>query len=575
MKRAAIYLRVSTAEQTTRAFSDEGYSIEAQREACARKIAQLEAELAPAGEYVDRGESARSAKRPQLQALLRRLREERDLDYVIVHKLDRLARNLADHVEITLAIKAAGAELVSVVEQIDDTPLGEYMQTIFAANAQLYSANLSAEAKKGLHQKAKKGGTPGPTPLGYLNARKVVDGIELKTAEPDPDRAPHITWAFTAYASGAYTLDTLHAALVRRGLVSRQTRKYAATPVSRAHLARILRNPYYVGTVRYGGIDYEGRHEPLIDKDTFSRAQAVFSAHGAAHERDRKHHHYLKGSLVCARCGSRLTYVRAKGNGGTYAYFACIGRIRQTGCTLPYFPADDIEDAVADRYADVKFEQASAKTQQQWATHLDGVRKALDEAVSGMRRHNSRETRHQRQRIAQIKQQQERLLDAFLDDALPKTVLKEKQDALETELAQAEKLLALAERDSLELQEALHQALDLAQHCESAYGLVDRATRRQFNQALFEHFKVGQDGIEEAPLGDDFRSLTARDTPRRLRTEARTIVSSGLGSNTTLLAERAGFEPARELAPPTRLAGECLQPLGHLSATLSIVCPAS
>lgn len=335
MKRAAIYLRVSTAEQTTRAYSEEGYSIEAQREACARKIALLEADLAPGGEYVDRGESARSAKRPQLQALLHRLREHRDLDYVVVHKLDRLARNLADHVEITLAIKAAGAELVSVVEQIDDTPLGEYMQTIFAANAQLYSANLSAEAKKGLHQKAKKGGTPGPAPLGYLNVRTVLEGMEIKTVESDPDRAPHVAWAFTAYASGAYTLDTLHAALARRGLVTRQTRKYSATPVSRAHLARMLRNPYYVGTVRYGGVAYEGRHEPLIDKDTFSRVQAVLAAHGATHERDRKHQHYLKGSLVCARCGSRLTYLRAKGNGGTYAYFACIGRIRRTGCTLP------------------------------------------------------------------------------------------------------------------------------------------------------------------------------------------------------------------------------------------------
>jgi site-specific DNA recombinase len=562
MSRAALYLRVSTAEQTTRAFSEEGYSIEAQREACRRKAAQLEADVV--GEYVDRGESARSAKRPELQALLARLGGEGDLDYVIVHKIDRLARNLADHVEITLAIKAGGAELVSVVEQIDDTPLGEYMQTIFAANAQLYSANLSAEAKKGLHQKAKKGGTPGPAPLGYLNVRTVVEGIEIKTVEPDPERAPHITWAFAAYASGLYTLDRLHAKLAERGLVTRKTRKYAATPVSRAHLARILRNPYYVGTVRYGGVEYEGRHTPLVDKDTFSRVEGVLTAHGAANERNRRWHHFLKGSLVCARCGSRLTFAKAKGNGGTYEYFACIGRI-QRACTLPYAPVEATEARVAAEYAKVKFEQARADTHERWVAHLDDVRAALKQSISGLRTHNASEIRTQKRRITMIKEQQRKLLDAFLDDALSTAVLQQKQSALDRELAGAARLLKLAEQDGVELGEVLDEALDLARDCERAYGEVGPSTRRQLNQALFEGFMVDAERIDEAPLREEVRLLTNRDTPRRLRAEARTVASSGLGSNKTLLAEREGFEPSRELAPPTRLAGECLQPLGHLS----------
>ena len=562
MSRAALYLRVSTAEQTTRAFSEEGYSIEAQREACRRKAAQLEAEIA--GEYVDRGESARSANRPQLQALLARLGGEGDLDYVIVHKIDRLARNLADHVEITLAIKAAGAELVSVVEQIDDTPLGEYMQTIFAANAQLYSANLSAEAKKGLHQKAKKGGTPGPAPLGYLNIRTVVEGIELKTVEPDPERAPHITWAFAAYASGLYTLDRLHAQLAERGLVTRKTRKYAATPVSRAHLARILRNPYYVGTVRYGGVEYEGRHAALIDKDTFSRVEAVLAAHGAAHERDRKHRHYLKGSLICARCGSRLTFAKAKGNGGTYTYFACIGRI-QRACTLPYAPVEATEDRVAAEYAKVKFEQAGADTHARWVAHLDDVRDALKQSIAGLRAHNVSEIRTQKRRIGRIKEQQRKLLDAFLDDAVSGRVLAEKQAALDRELAGAERLLSLAEQDGVELGEVLGEALDLSRDCEQAYAEVDPSTRRQLNQAFFDGFMVDAERIEDAPLREEVRLLTDHETPRRLRAEARTVASSGLGSNKTLLAERVGFEPTRQLSPPTRFPVAHLKPLGHLS----------
>ena len=93
MKRAAIYLRVSTAAQAKRNREPEGDSIPAQREACLAKAAELGAEVV--------GESAKTADRLQLKALLERLKAERDLDYVIVHKVDRLARNRYDDATIT------------------------------------------------------------------------------------------------------------------------------------------------------------------------------------------------------------------------------------------------------------------------------------------------------------------------------------------------------------------------------------------------------------------------------------------------------------------------------------------
>ena len=86
---AVTYLRVSTTEQAKRGGEVEGYSIPAQREACKREAQRLEAEIA--AEFVDRGASARSANRPQLKALLTYL-EEHAVRYVIVHKIDRLAR---------------------------------------------------------------------------------------------------------------------------------------------------------------------------------------------------------------------------------------------------------------------------------------------------------------------------------------------------------------------------------------------------------------------------------------------------------------------------------------------------
>ena len=87
---AVIYLRVSTKEQAQRDGDREGYSIPAQRDACRRKATALEAAVVE--EFADRGESARSADRPELQRLLAYVRSNH-VDYVIVHKVDRLARN--------------------------------------------------------------------------------------------------------------------------------------------------------------------------------------------------------------------------------------------------------------------------------------------------------------------------------------------------------------------------------------------------------------------------------------------------------------------------------------------------
>lgn len=206
-------------------------------------------------EYVDAGASARSADRPALQALLDRLVEQRDVTYVIVHKIDRLARDRADDVAIGLAIHKAGAVLVSATESIDNSPAGTLLHGIMAAIAEFYSKNLSHEAKKGLHEKARRGGTPGYAPLGYLNGRSRVDEREVKTIELDPARAPHIAWAYETYAGGEWSITDLTAELERRGMRTRPTATRAAIPLTRSQVHRILSSVYYTGVVPYGGVE--------------------------------------------------------------------------------------------------------------------------------------------------------------------------------------------------------------------------------------------------------------------------------------------------------------------------------
>lgn len=297
MKTARSYIRVSSAGQTRRAESEEGFSIEAQRGAASGKAAQLEAVVVQ--EYVDAAESGTSANRPALMQLLADLRRE-PTDYVIVHKLDRLARKRADDVQIVAELRATGAQLISVTENIDETPTGMLLHGIMASVAEFYSLNLATEVLKGMTQKAQNGGTPSRTPLGYLNVRHMGEGREVRTVEIDPDRGPLIQWAFVAYGTGGYSIRTLLDELHRRGLTSKPTPKRPPGPVPQSVLAALLRNSYYIGTVRYRGAEYQGKHEHLIDNPTFERVQAVLTAQAAAGEKTVRHHHYLKGTVWCA-----------------------------------------------------------------------------------------------------------------------------------------------------------------------------------------------------------------------------------------------------------------------------------
>jgi recombinase len=120
-------------------------------------------------EFVDRGESARSANRPEPQKMLRYLKDAGDVDYVIVHKLDRLARNRANDVKINRAFDEASVRLISTSENIDQSPGGILLHGIMSSIDEFYSRNLANGVIKGMGEKARNGETLRKAPLGYRN----------------------------------------------------------------------------------------------------------------------------------------------------------------------------------------------------------------------------------------------------------------------------------------------------------------------------------------------------------------------------------------------------------------------
>src|SRR5262249_8045572 len=141
------------------------------------------------------------------------------IDVVIVHKLDRMARNIEDHVAIRAVLKSKGVRLVSVTENVDDSVSGKLIENIMASFAQFYSENLSTEVKKGMRQKVLNGGWPHRPPRGYMLVQR-ADGVAHEI-EIHPKDGPLMRRAFELYASGWHSMKGVAALLAREGLLSR------------------------------------------------------------------------------------------------------------------------------------------------------------------------------------------------------------------------------------------------------------------------------------------------------------------------------------------------------------------
>lgn len=484
-KRAVSYIRVSTREQAQRGGSEEGFSLPAQREANKRKAQSMGALVVK--EFADRGESARSANRPELQKMLAYLKEDGGIDYVIVHKLDRLARNRADDVEINRAFEEAGVRLVSTSENIDQTPGGMLLHGIMSSIAEFYSRNLANEVIKGMGEKARNGGTLGKAPLGYVNVRgRDEHGREVRTVALDEERAPLVRLAFTEYATGNWTVRQLADHLNTLGLSIPPTPRRPAKPITATRLHEILRHPYYKGIVTFQGVEYVGKHEPLVDNQTWQTVQAILASRRYG-ERQRIHNHFLKSTVVCGQCGARLSVQNAKNSKGTiYPYFVCARRCRLHDCAFTAVLIDVIEDRMSDLYRAIEL-SAEDRTQ---------IEHYLYDELAQIEGDKAKAVRSLTTRRTNIEDRRRRLLHAHYEGAVPLDLLKEEQAELSTELSQIERQLAAYQADAAEVRQHLTQALDLLEDCHRLYTAAPAHLKKLLNQVFFERVLVN-------PLVDD------------------------------------------------------------------------
>ena len=489
-KFAVSYLRVSTRGQAERGGGhDEGFSIPAQREANKKKAMSMGAIVGK--EFVDRGASAKSADRPQLQAMLEYVKENADrVDYVIVHKVDRLARNRDDDSDIMRTLRECGVQLVSASESIDDTPAGMLLHGIMSSIAEFYSQNLATEVKKGLGEKVKSGGTVSKAPIGYQNVRLVDDkGREERTVILDPERAPLIKLAFEEYATGNWTVADLAEHLAACGLNTRSTPRIPSQPITLKTLHKVMVNPYYKGVVTYKGIEYKGAHEALIDIETWDKVQSILASRING-ERNLKHPHFLKGSVYCAYCGERLIVSNEKKKDGTvYPYFVCNGRHskRRRDCKTKAVLIDVVEkeiEKIYDSYQlptkvriliETYLQKVIADEKQKYESELDGLK--------GQK--------------AALENKRKKLLEAHYSDAIPLDLMKTEQQKIAKELAAIDHEIDLHNITFEQISANLDMVLDIVENCGEAYRNASDTIKKLMNQAIFEKFYISNGPEDE------------------------------------------------------------------------------
>ena len=486
-KFAVSYLRVSTRDQAERGGgADEGFSIPAQRDANKKKALSMGAIVGK--EFVDRGASARSAHRPELQKMLEYIRENKDrVDYVIVHKVDRLARNRGDDIDITRVLQEADVQLVSASENIDNTPSGILLHGIMSSIAEFYSRNLATEVIKGMRGKVDKGGTPTKAPIGYKNIRDHDElGRRNSRVEVDVERAPLIKLAFEEYATGKWSLSGLAEHMSELGLATPPTPKLPSKQPNKKMLHYILMNSYYKGIVTYNGVKYPGKHSAIVDEATWDKVQEVLRSHVNG-ERVRIHEHYLKSTVYCGKCGARLIIHNAKSRSGDrYPYFVCSAKHnKRNDCKQRSLLIEEIEIKIEELYKQLSFSSQFRELAQKW----------FDSQVAKLEQEGKIQIDRLEKQKAKLEREQVKLLQAHYAEAVSLDLLKTEQERIGRALKGITSQMATYQAEYSITSANLSAALTLLDNCGRAYKLAGDYERRCFNQAVFNRIFVSDDGI--------------------------------------------------------------------------------
>ena len=458
MKEFFSYVRVSTTRQ-----GEEGVSLQQQKEAnefCAvRRAVKI-------SEVFEEQETAAKRGRPVFSKMLKLLKSGKAAG-VIMHKIDRSARNLKDWADLGELIDT-GIEVCFSSDSLDLRSRGGRLaadiQAVVAAD---YIRNLREETLKGFYGRLKQGLMPMPAPLGYLNHSKG------KTKTLDPEKAPLVRKAFELYATGAFSLDQLVKKMYSLGLRSRTGKK-----VGRNSMSLLLNRRFYLGEIeiKKTGQRFVGNHEPLVEPQLFDRVQEILM--GRYPQRSKVHDFTFRKLLSCNTCGYSLIGETHKG----FVYYRCHNK----KCPTTSVRETEIDRVLEQLFSPLQFgefekqefAEAVKEMGQKWAESKRRVEDAL------------------RADLERISLQAERLLEAYMDGMLEKQLYENKKTDLEIRRRDIERKLSNSGSIAHQSVRSLEDFLELAGDAYLLYKTASKEKKRELLQNLTSNRVVNAKSIE-------------------------------------------------------------------------------
>lgn len=485
MERAIAYIRVSTDRQAR-----DGSSLDTQERRIREYARQKQYQLIQL--FMEEGETAKTDKRPVLQAMLVFAKEHRrEIQVLIFPKIDRFSRYTEDYFYLRRYFRNLEIRIESTDERFDDSPAGRYMESILAAQAQFDNDVRAERTKSGLREAVLQG--RGIWLLrGYRRA--MLHG--RATLEPDPKKAPLIAEAFTRLASGAFESNEARRWLASRGI-----------PMPRSSFHFMIRNKAYIGVIEASGLSVRAMppYLPLVSDAVFAKAQAAIRPRKLPQTYQTDHPDFpLRGTLRC-QCGQFLTGGWAHGRSARYPYYRC------QQCRRVNLRKAIVEQAYADQLA-------------QFSGRLDLTPELLEELANGWQtdRQNCAE------RITQAKHEIDRLsatqkalvlksASGIIPDHLAKEQLAELSDKIRDKQAQIEGLKA----NDTSFDRAINFATDFLSNLESYWWQGDISIQKHI-QRFFSPNGATVDRSGQIRTAD-FDPITERDW------EDESTLSNGVG----------------------------------------------
>ena len=357
-KTAVAYARFSSDKQRSE-------SIDAQLRAIRAYCKTHDIELIKT--YADSAITGTMDNRPAFKQMMREVTKN-PCDYVIVHKLDRFARNRYDNAVNERKLNLCGASVVSVLENFDDSPEAVILKSVIVGMNEYYSLNLARETMKGLTENALKckhtGGSP---PLGY-------DVDEDKNYILNPVEAESVRMIFEMYLSG-HGYGEIVSALNARGFRTKRGAKFGKNSIY-----DILGNEKYTGTFIWNKsyqavngkfnrhkhkdkkdiIRIDGGIPAIITREQFEEVQAMRKRNKKISGSFKSKRVYLLSGLIECPCGAKMVGNSRTGE-RTYHYYTCNERLRKKTCKEPSINADYIEDLVLSCFQDLLFTESNIR----------------------------------------------------------------------------------------------------------------------------------------------------------------------------------------------------------------------